>query len=193
MNDRMFFGVSLAVAAGIVAIALSFGESPKLVIQEICENGYELKGDDLNRLVQVDGTNLGFVQATANDPAHMVMDAPISRDLATPSAGVFMPITEAYGEIFKGKKIKLTVRSREHLTVPLDQFDVGFFSFELGTSGWKTFTLSDDFEDHSFDMNLKNHDGELDLSYFGIWPGVKGEGLKMDVSSMRVDIVSGCE
>jgi hypothetical protein len=193
MKDGVFFGTSLAVVIAIIAVALSFAESPDIIIQDICENGYELKGDDLNRLVQVDGTNISFTQATSVAPAIMVMDAPLARDVARASAGVFMPITEAYGEIFKGKKVKLTVRARAHRTLPLDEFDAGFFSFQLGVSGWRSFKLSDEFENHSFEMNLKNHEGDLDLSSFGIWPGVKGEGLKMDVSSMRIDIVSDCE
>ena len=192
MRDGLFYAVSLAVAGAIVALALSFGESPDIIIQDICENGIELKGDDLNRLVQVDGTNIGFVQATANDPAHMIMDAPVARALATPSAGIFMPITEAYGEILRGKRITLTTRARQHFTQPLEEFEAAYFSTHFGNSGWKKFSLSNEFQNYSFDMPLRNYEGELDLDYFGIWPGVEGEGLKMDVESMRIDITSGC-
>ena len=68
MKDGVFFGTSMAIVIAIIAVALSFAESPDIIIQDICENGYELKGNDLNRLVQVDGTNISCLLYTSPSP-----------------------------------------------------------------------------------------------------------------------------
>ncbi len=193
MKDGLFFSASIAVAAGIVALALSLGDSPRVIIQEICERGYVLSGDDLNRLEQANGTSIGFVEETENDPAHMVMYAQVSRDLAPPSAGIFMSVTESYANIFNGKTIKMTVRARQNRQIALDEFETAYFSQTSGSTGWQRFTLTPDFADYSFEHTLRPYDGTVDLDYFGIWPGVLGDGRKMDVEMMRIDIVSGCE
>lgn len=192
LKDRFFYPIAVVVIAAMIWFALSRAKPSHLQTIDICTSGYELKGEDLIQLVASPGTNYDFFAPQNTEAAYVKLYSHVPRDKADASAGVFAPIPSQYTQLFQEKTIRLTVKARAGRTDPLKTFDAGYFSLTAGSTNWKTFDLTDEFQKYSFEfMPLKAApSGEVD--YFGIWPGVEGKQKTMDVETMHIQIISAC-
>jgi len=192
LKDRFFYPIALALIAAMIWFALSRAQLEDIIRADVCESGYIMKGEDLVQLVAAPGTNYDYFAAQRDNAAYVTLNSHIARDKAPPSTGVFAPIGYQYAQVFHGKTIRMTIRAKEGRRNPLQSFDAGYFSLTAGTTNWKTFELTDAFQDFSFDFTPRKADKTEDIDYFGIWPGVEGKQTTMDVESFQIKILSGC-
>ncbi|MGJ8562894.1 MAG: hypothetical protein ACSHXY_05015 [Alphaproteobacteria bacterium] len=186
MKDWQFYPIITAAIAALILYALSFaeyGNGPS-------GNNFVIKGPSLNTLYAAEGVSFSIAGDPSNPSAYAVMSAHVSRANAPPSAGVFATLGPADEKRFAGQKLNITVRARTGRATPLASFDVGYFTAGAGDSGWKTFSLTDEFEDYSFTFTPGLPKGDPGNDYIGIWPDVEGKSLTVDVKSITVDITT---
>ena len=191
-KDWLFYPLALIITLGLIGYELTRPQDSDFVLSDICQNGYAFKGEDLKYLVASPGTTTQYMQARHYRPAHALLTSHVARAEATPSGGVFAPIGYDYKKLFRGKPLKLTITARGGQRNPLEAFDAGYFSSAGGQSGWKSFKLSDQFQDYHFTFTLGQGAPSQDSDFFGIWPGVSGKQETMEVSSMHIQVLSGC-
>lgn len=190
LKDRIFYPIALALIAAMIWFALSRSTVVKLSDACIWQNGFSTQGEDLVTLTASPGTSYEYVGATPTDPAHIVTMTQIPRKDAPLSAGVFAPLGPDYERAFAGQTIRITVRARQGRKAPLEAFDMGYFTAGAGDSGWRRRSLTQDWQDYTLDFAPKPPNGDPDLDYMGIWPGDEGEQKTMDISSMKIDVLS---
>ena len=54
----------------------------------------------------------------------------------------------------------------------------------------RNYTLTPQFKEYSFTFTVKEQAAAGGNDYFGIWPGVDGESLAMDVKSLRIEVIT---
>lgn len=190
MRDLYFYPVALIAIATIVAFAVLPG------IDRAAENhaniltkGFELTGDDLGKLTAAPTTFSEFDTDASGAITNARIYGNMPRDMAPKSAGVFGTLSAAYLRAFSGQKLEIRVRARKGTISKLDQFDLGFFTPDGGSSGWKKYTLTPTYQDFSFIYNAPEQMADHQVSYVGIWPGDKGESQPMDIEVISVKIV----
>lgn len=192
LKDRFFYPIAVVLIASMIWFALSRAKPPHLQRVDICKSGYAFKGEDLIQLVASPGTNYDYFASQNTKAAYVKLYSHIPRDKAPASAGVFAPIPSQYAQLFQGKTIRLTIKARLGRKDPLESFDAGYFSLTAGATNWKSFDLTDGFQDYSFEFTPSKAAPSEEVDYFGIWPGVEGEQKTMDVETMQIQIISGC-
>lgn len=188
MKDWQFYPIAIFVICAMVIFAMTRGQ------HEVLEQGadFRVEGQSLNTLYAAEGVSFSIAGDAVNPNSYAVLSAHVSRANAPPSAGVFVTLTPAYRQAFAGKELRITIRARKGRATPLDSFDIAYLSegVAAGSSGWRTFPLSNEFEDISFTYTPKNTDGAPGTDYVGIWPDVEGNGRTMDVKFIKVAVVS---
>lgn len=188
MKDWQFYPIAILVICAMVIFAMTRGQ------YEVLEQGadFRVEGNSLNTLYAAEGVSFSIAGDAVNPNSYAVLSAHVSRANAPPSAGVFVTLTPAFRQAFAGKELRITVRARKGRATPLDSFDVAYLSegAAAGSSGWRTFPLSNEFEDVSFTYTPKNSNSGSGTDYVGIWPDVAGEGRTMDVKFIEVAIAT---
>ena len=190
LRDLYFYPLALMVIAAVIGAALMSGEHETLSPQDILEQGYSAEGQGLSRLVASPGTNYEFVSEKGSQPAYVIMWTDIARANIGGSAGVFAPLGPDYERAFGGQDLRMTITARQSAANPLTEFDMGYFTATVGDSAWQRRALTPDWQDYSFTFSPNPPRGEADIDYFGIWPGEAGSGQRMDVSKMRIEVLS---
>lgn len=182
MKDRFFYPLAALVIAAMIAFALSFqvDNTPSDI------DVYERSGAELEELFPSPGTTV--VMLGSNEDSYARLSAHMSRDLAPSSAGVFGTLGTAYEENFGGATIRITVRARNTKDMPSSAMELGYFTSDVGDSGWQSFELTDSYADYSFEFSpqMSLEEGN---DYIGIWPDPSGKGGAIDVQSVKVQRV----
>jgi len=103
---------------------------------------------------------------------------------------VFAPLNSDYERAFAGEKLRMTITARQSRSQPLEEFDMGYFTAGAGDSGWFRRALTPDWQDYSFEFTPGLPKATADIDYFGVWPGDSAEELSMDISKMRIEVLS---
>ena len=190
MKDRYFYPLFVLVLAGIIMLALWPGlNNSEGRPRDILTDGYLLSGSKLQSLTAAPGTIVHFIDAQDGKPVLAVLSSNNPRTLAGPSAGVFGTLSPNYEEAFGGRTLEITITARAASVDPLEEFSAGYFTAGDGDSGWRKFTLTDEFTDHIFTFTTKPPKGKPGNDYVGIWPGEDGKSDKMELKSIRIMVV----
>ena len=189
LKDRFFYPLAALIVAGIIALALSFGERADLTETEIYKFGYTLSGEELVRLTAQPGTQSEFVAAAGGEPAYARLSSTAARDSLPPGPGVFAPLGPEYERAFATRNLRMTVTARGSRLNPLKTFDIGYFSAGSGDSGWKRRTLTTDWADYEMEFRPGALTAQQGLDHASIWPGETGELLYVDVRQIRVEVL----
>lgn len=185
MKDWFFYPLVTLIVAGMITYALSFGGPVSID----ADDGFVIEKDGLTTLTNSPGTNLSIASEADNPNAYAVFAAQTARDLAPPSAGIFATLSPQYEKAFAGQNIRISISARKGRSDPLDEFDIGYFTFGAGDSGWKTFPLEQDFKTYSFTFKPNLPQGDPASDFVGVWPDVQGRNRTMDVEWIKVEIV----
>lgn len=184
MKDWLFYPLIIAFAGAMIAYALSLAEYENVDLSE----GFIVEGRALSTFYASQGTTFSIAGDNVNPFAYAVLSAHVSRKNAPPSAGIFITLGPEDKKIFSDKNLRITVHARKGRANPLDSFDVAYFSQGAG-SGWKSFELSNEFQDYSFVYKT----GKADLGkndYVGLWPDVAGQGRTMDIKWLKIELAN---
>ncbi len=190
MRDRFFYPLFVLVLVGIVILALWPGlNNPGGRPRDIVNDGYLLSGARLQSLTAAPGTIVRFKPAQDGKPLLAVLSSNNPRKLAGPSAGVFGTLGPNYEDVFGGRTLEITITARAGREDPLEEFSAGYFTAGAGDSGWRKFTLAEEFAEYSFTFTTRRPQGKPGNDYVGIWPGEEGKNRTMELKSIRVKLV----
>lgn len=189
LKDRYFYPLAIALIAGIIWYALSKGTHEKLIPAQILENGYIIEKENLTKLIASPGTSCDYVKETSHEAAYAILKSSKARDKSPPSIGVFAPLGPTLETTFAERDLRITVRARQGKNNPLSEFDIGYFTADVGDSGWKRITLTPKWENYVMEFTPKAPVNNLGVDFFGIWPGEKGDGQTMDIQLIKIDVL----
>lgn len=184
LKNWQFYPLAIALIAGMIYIALSFGERYEVDPSQ----GYVLDGRGLETLVNSEGTSVDVTGDAVNPFDHAVLSAHLSLEEAPPSAGVFATLANEYKQAFADKTIEITVQARSGKTNPTEDFKIAYFGMGAKSSGWKDFTATSEFQDFSFTHQTKAASEERTADFLGIWPDETGKKRTLEIKSIRVRI-----
>jgi len=191
MRDMFFFPLAALFVAGIIYFALNAGgEAETRSDAEVLQNGYVMSGPDFVALTASPGTNFIAPDVETGEPNYAVLSAQMAREKAQASIGVFATLGPQYEKVFAERNIEITVRARKSDSQPSGSFEAGYYTLDAGSSGWKTFELTDNFEDYMFNFRPGLPQDEAEIDYLGIWPSPKGENKSIDVERITVKVVN---
>ena len=189
LKDLYFYPLAIAVIAAIIWYALSKADHDVLTTAGILEYGFIVEDEDLITLTASPGTSYKYTGAIASQASYVTVLANIARKDAPASAGVFASLGPEYETAFANQRLMITIRARQGRTKPLTQFDMGYFTADVGDSGWIRKPLTPDWKNYSFEFSPKTPVNNLDVDYLGIWPGEKGDQETMDIEFMKIDVL----
>lgn len=185
MKDWQFYPLLIAAVVALVAFAYTRGHDDV----GLAGPDFVVEGETLNTFYAAQGLSFSIAGDAANPNAYAVLSAHVSRKQAPPSAGVFLTLPRVYKERYAGQPINVMVTARKGRASKLKSFDIAYLSTDAGSSGWQTFTLTNDFETYSFLFTPGQPSGADGTDFVGIWPDVEGEGQTVDVKRIDVTIV----
>ena len=189
LKDLYFYPLAIAVIAAIIWYALSKADHDVLTTAGILEYGFIVEDEDLVTLTASPGTSYKYTGAIASQASYVTVLANIARKDAPASAGVFASLGPKYENAFANQNLKITIRARQGRTKPLKHFDMGYFTSDVGDSGWIRKSLTPEWENYTMEFTPKTPVNDLDVDFLGIWPGEKGEQKTMDVQFMQIDVL----
>lgn len=190
MRDRFFYPLLVLVIAGILVLGLLPGiRHTNLNPVDIVVEGYFMEGTDLQKLTAAPGTEVSFIDGVADLPLLAVLSSNNPRKFAPASAGVFGTLGPNYEAGFGGHSLAITITARAGRNQPLAEFKAGYFTVGAGDSGWKNFTLGEDFADYSFTFKTNPPKGKPGNDFIGIWPGDEGKSQTMELKSIRIEVL----
>ena len=188
MKDRFFYPLAMIVIAAIIGLALVPDKRVvSLTSEDVLAQGYIMSGEAFRRLTTGPGTLVNFVTNDNGEVIHAVMLTNIPKTMATPSAGIFDLLGPVYEEVFSGKPLKITITARAGNENPLTEFQAAYFSGNK-TSDWKPFVLTPEYQDYIFNFTPPKKKKILGQEYVGIWPGLAGRSLTMDVKKIKIEV-----
>lgn len=190
MRDRFFYPLLVVIIGVILYLANLPGDRHKeKTPEQVSLTGYTMDGAKLEKLTAAPGTYVNYIGGQGGETLIAVMATNIPRKLAEASAGVFGMLGPNYEKGFGGHTIKITITARAGKENPLEEFKAGYFTVGVGDSGWRKFTLSDNFEEHSFTFKTNPPKGKPANDFVGIWPGDEGKNETMELKSIRIIVV----
>lgn len=187
LGDRFFYPLAGLIIAGMIALALSFGGGPSVTDQDIIDRGINLTGPDLVALTISPGSNGTYVD---EEGGFMRLSQFTPRGEGPASIGWFLSLGPDYERAFSGRMLRITYTARAARTNPLDSFEAAYYPIEGAPSDWQAFDLGPDWEEYSYEFTppITNRPANVDL--VALFPGAAGEQKQLDVSALRIDVLS---
>jgi len=189
LKDRYFYPLALSFIAAMIWFAMSKADYEILTKEMISEQGFAVQNQNLSTLTASPGTSYIYTEKTSSEKAFVTMMTNVARSDAPASAGIFAPLGPDYEDAFANRKLRITVRARQGRTDPLKHFDMGYFTSDVGDTGWIKKPLTSDWENYTIEFSPNPPVNDLGVDYFGIWPGEEGEKKTMDVQFMKIDVI----
>ncbi len=179
IKDWLFFPLIILVAGIMIYIALFWGDGPK---KGDPEDGWVIQGSDLNGLTKSPGTSL---KMNGVDAAIMTADFTVDQ---TRSQGIFTTLAGDYALNYGGRELELIVRARAANENPAKKFQIAFLTVPAikGRFGWRTFDLTNEYQDYKIKTKLAPFEVDDPVIYFGVWPDAEGKGGHMEVTRYSV-------
>lgn len=114
LPDWAFYPLAAAVAGGMIAGALAFGDTPRRTPEQIRAEGLVYEGDTLNALITGNGLEALFL--TEGQTPFMRISAARGPFDGMQSAGAFYALSPDELEALQGHRVRLTFRVRPPTT-----------------------------------------------------------------------------
>jgi len=189
LKDRYFYPLAIALIIGMIYFAMSKADYTVLTEDMILENGFIVADENLSTLTASLGTLYSYTGKTPQTRAFVTMKTNIARKDTPASAGVFASLGPDYETAFARQNLRMTIRARQGQKNPLEHFDMGYFTSDVGDSGWIRQRLTPNWENYSIEFTPNMPVNDLGVDYLGVWPGENGGHETMDVEFIKVDVV----
>lgn len=144
----------------------------------------KVNGSQLNRLIPGDTIEVGPCQA--NVPYILSLKALTDQFPSSPQAGPHFRIAPDLDITFAKKRIQVIVRARASANEGAKAFEVNYATGPEGESGWKTFTLSDQFSDYTLDYNVPASRQAQGVDFLGLRPVIEAGQTSFEVESLTL-------
>ncbi len=191
MKDIFFFCGVAALSAIMVATAMandprSLPTSPLSV------------GQGRRDLVLVSGSNLRRFRETRRDTVTLLRPenlAPVIRltsrrsdDFMTSAKEVAnLPIQTDLEVAFSEKNLKVTIRARRAPVNGSPMMRAEYYASADETSDWKSFLVTPEWQDYTFNYVPPKSAANLGLDFLGIWADSDGLGRAVEISKVTFD------
>ena len=188
LKDRYFYPLAVTLIAIMIWFALSASMHEELTLEKIVSDGYITQGEDLKRLTASRGMSYAYLEKTEKDPERVVLKTNVALKNAA-SAGIFAALGPEYEAAFANRNLTITIRARQGKIDPLSHFYMGYFTADVGDSGWIKQDLTQDWQDYKIKFTPKTPVNDDGIDYLGVWPGEKGTLDTMEIQSMKIDVI----
>lgn len=185
MKDWLFYPLALTVIIAMIAFAFTRGQAAYVSTGST----FVVERQDLNTLYAAEGVSFSIAGDAENPNAYAVLSAHVAKDIAPPSAGVFVTLPPAYKEMYTGKPLRISIVARKGRASKLESFEVGYLSTDAGATGWLPFEVTSEFQTFDFEFTPRVPQAPGGNDYVGIWPDVDGEGRTLDVQKIQIEVV----
>ena len=182
LPDWAFYPISAAIVAGMVAGALSLGDTTHRTPEEILAQGLTYEGDTLN--VATTGNGLTATLLTDGDETYLRIEAARGPLDGMQSAGAFFPLTPDEREALQGHRVRVSVDVRASHENPARGVRLSFFVPRIGQSSWQRYEVGSEFERIEFDATPPGC--VWSFGYIGLWPDWDYEANAIDVREVRL-------
>jgi hypothetical protein len=191
MRDAFFFSGVAALAGIMIVIAMS--NDPRSL------NGSPLSvGSGRRDLVVAQGSNLARFRDTRRDTVSVIrvenqlpyarLTSRRSADLVTTAKEVaHLPINTDLEVAFAERNLKITIRARRAPVNGSPTMRAEYYASADDTSDWKSFLVTPEWQDYTFEYTPPKSPASLGLDFLGIWADPDGLGRGVEVSKITFD------
>ena len=182
LPDWAFYPLAAAVTAGMVAGAMSFGESQHRTPAEILSEGVVYDGPTLAALQTGNGLTAEFLE-DSNSRFVQISAARGPLD-GIQSAGAFFALTEQELRAFEGHRLRITYQIRASAQQGADATRLNLFTPDRGQGSWEEVELSDELA--SFELDVQSTSCTWPQAYLAVWPDWDSNANTIDLVSIRI-------
>lgn len=183
--DWLFFSGVLAIAAGLVWLALSY--RPGGTEAEVNESGFFLRGVALSQFIPGPSTRYSLQPGPSGPVAHMTALASLEA-AGHLSAGIGAVIPPEMEERVPGRMLRIEAEVSAVPDSELEEIALGYFTIGYGDSGWQRVAIGPIFDTVGFCFQVPQNAEANDDEAVGIWPDPEGRGRHAIVRAVRVII-----
>ncbi|OLF71745.1 hypothetical protein AWH62_11440 [Maricaulis sp. W15] len=182
LPDWAFYPISAAAAAGMIAAAMSFGDTNHRTPEEIRAEGITFEGESLAALTVGNGLTVEFL--TENGIRFARVSAARAPLDGIQSAGAFFTLTTEEIEALQGHRIRLTYTLRAASSNGADEALLNFFTPGRSQQDWERHLLAPEFD--TITMDLSPTTCEWGFGYVGLWPDWRSSQNQADLSRVEL-------
>lgn len=123
-----------------------------------------------------------------SDGAYLILSNTDKAKSRGTTGAVYIRVPKNVEEKVAGKKIKVSVVAKSAASSPVT-FGLAYSTAQVGNSGWKKFTSTDDFKVYSLEYEIPPMDKEANYDYIGVWGDCSGKGEGVLVKSVSINII----
>ena len=185
LPDWAFYTISSAVAAGMVATAMSLGDADQRTPEEVRAEGITFDGDNLATLTVGGGLTVEFL--SENNTQYARISAARGPLDGMQSAGAFFTLTAQEIEALQGHRVRLTYVLRSPQDHGADFALLNFFVPGRSQNDWENHPIESSFGAVSIDLSPPHCD--WDFAYVGVWPDWRANGNLIDLKRVELTVL----
>jgi hypothetical protein len=185
LRDGAFFPLSLLLAAGLIALAISpgLGRRPTGPVtgDGINYNRILIGGDYLNK-VYAGGDALTAVRKGTSGAQELFIEAMAGQLDEAPEFGPHFRLAADIEQQFSGRTVRVSVRARPADDRSAVQIQLNYSAGRAGESGWKVFDLKPGWNEYAFEYKVPVIEGDQGFDFVAVRPVVpeKIRGVVID-------------
>ncbi len=148
---------------------------------------YVADGDGTPDFTSPEGTTADFVTVSRGETPVVRLSGVQSNAPPTGSPGIYLKLPEAFENAASGQTVRVTVAARRPADDPHQSFAVDYSTSDVGNSGWKRFTLTDQLAAYSFTYAVpKMEKGNGD--FIGILPDPETSAGAVEIAWVTAEV-----
>ena len=188
MPDQVFFPVAALLACLLVTLALDpftkrVPSGPVSAADRKVHN-MTLKGEDLYRFTLGNVGELNIDGEKNEETVKITLQASDAYD--NPRYGTFIAFDESVEFAYQGRRIRITVTARSAGQFPASQFQANYSVGSRGESGWKTFELTNEFQEYAFEYEVPYANRGLGMDYLAVRPVVPEKERTVEIKQLHI-------
>lgn len=182
LPDWAFFPLAGAVIAGMIAGALSLGDSGYRSSEQIIAEGVSFDGVQLEAITTGNGLDAGFL---IEGQTRIVRITASRGPLDGPqSAGAFYTLLPQEIEALQGYSLQVTYWARSSADQGAEAARFNFFAPGIGQGSWQRVELGPEFEAVSITVTPPSCD--WNFGYIGVWPDWEYQADTIELRAVEV-------
>ncbi len=193
MSDRVFFPFMFLVGCLLTFLAIS-PFSTRLPTGAFSAAGREnvrdmtVKGMDLHRMA---GGPVGTIYPIGEGENLTLEIALEEKDAYNePLYGPYLTLEADIENIYSDKKLRVIITARTANTKPAVEFQTAYVSDAGTDSGWKTYVLSQDFQEYAFEYHTPPTGLNVGYDYIAIRPVAETKERRVEIQSIRLQMLN---
>lgn len=182
LPDWAFYPLAAALTAGMIAGALSLGESNYRSPEQILEDGVRYEGEQLDAVTLGNGLEAAFliegeVRFARITASRGPLDGP-------QSAGAFYGLLPQEIEALQGHALEIRVWARRSSEQGAEGVRISLFTPGVGQGSWQRVTLGSDFE--AISLTVTPPACNWNYGYLGLWPDWEFNADTVEIRAVEI-------